>query len=60
MNKRLQKHFAQNSCDNAMEKLVGLFDSSLTGNFDVHEALAAIAKDDKLDAMKKSQMTGLD
>ena len=35
MNKKLAKYFAQNACDNAMEKLVSLFDSSFTGDFDV-------------------------
>lgn len=35
MRKKLARHFAQNACDNAMEKLVSLFDSSFTGDFDV-------------------------
>ena len=54
MNRKLKKHFAQNACDSAMEKLVDLFDSSLTGHFDVHEALNAIKKSEKFDSMKKN------
>ena len=60
MNKKLAKYFAQNACDNAMEKLVSLFDSSFTGDFDVQVALEKIREADRFDAMKRNQMTGLD
>ena len=60
MARKLSKYFAQNARDNAMEKLVSLFDSSFTGDFDVQEALIKIRDSEKYDAMQKNQMTGLD
>ena len=54
MRKKLAKHFAQNACDNAMEKLVNLFDCSFTGDFDVYEALEGIRRADQYDAIKRS------
>ena len=60
MHRKLSRYFAQNICDQEIDKFVDLFDQTAIGDFDIHEQLKKIAEEDEMNMQKKNQMTAID